>query len=85
MRLKLAAPVVCGNIAFVQCTVWRRSFCEAAHPVKPGGCVAELFRCLSVPLAPRFEVPLSLLFALSGDEHLLVGASKDPMGRRRQT
>jgi hypothetical protein len=47
--------------------------------------MAELFRCLSRPLALRFEVPLSLLFALSGDEHALVGASKDPMGRQRQT
>jgi len=25
MRLKLTAPVVCGRIAFVTLTVWRRS------------------------------------------------------------
>ncbi len=56
--------------------------CEAAHPVKPGHCGRAGLRA---PPALPFEVPLSLLFALSGDEHPLVGASKDPMGRRHQT
>lgn len=48
------------------------AFCEAAHPVKPGHSVGF---CLSSIVGPRaarsagaLEVPLSLLYALSGDE-----------------
>jgi hypothetical protein len=33
----------------------------------------------------RIEMPLSLLYALSGDDAVVVGASGDPRGRRRQT
>ena len=56
-------------MAFVILTPRRRSFGEAACPVKPGLMVGLLLAvCFRTPCNRALEVPLSLLYALSGDE-----------------
>jgi hypothetical protein len=53
-----------------------RSFCEAALSVKP-----RVRRVVCRFARLRSEVPLSLLFALSDDDAVAVGALGDPIGR----